>query len=91
MADKAGEYKGSSANISGNGFAGMSFSAKAETDQQFSSWVKASQKATDKLTLSTYTALTKPSRDNKVTYYSAPSANLYQYVMMKYMLPGGAQ
>ncbi|HET8884444.1 MAG TPA: ubiquinol oxidase subunit II, partial [Candidatus Saccharimonadales bacterium] len=38
-ATEQGEYKGSSANISGEGFSGMKFIAKASSQNEFDAWV----------------------------------------------------
>jgi len=91
MASKAGSYKGSSANISGNGFSGMAFSAKAETEADFDAWTSTTAKTAPKLTLDSYGRLAKPSRNNPVSYYSLSTDNLYDYIVMKYMEPGLAQ
>ena len=40
IANEVGSYRGSSANISGKGFAGMSFTAKASTEEEFNAWVQ---------------------------------------------------
>ena len=91
MAGQPGSYEGSSANISGSGFAGMTFTAKAESPADFKRWVSASQHSGQSLTLSTYKQLAKPSKNNGVTYYAAPPGGLYDYVIMKYMEPGAGQ
>ena len=91
MAGKTGSYKGSSANISGNGFSGMAFTAKAETETDFDAWTSAAAKTAPKLTLNTYNQLAKPSHDNQASYYSLSTGNLYDYIVMKYMEPGMAR
>lgn len=91
MAGKTGSYKGSSANISGNGFSGMAFTAKAETEADFEAWTSTTAKTASKLTLNSYDKLAKPSHDNPVSYYSLSTGNLYDYIVMKYMEPGMAQ
>ena len=91
MAGKTGTYNGSSANISGNGFAGMSFNVKAETEQQFDTWAASTVKSADKLTLASYNKLAKQSRNNPITDYSLGANNLFDYIVMKYMEPGAGQ
>lgn len=88
MAGKAGTYNGSSANISGNGFAGMAFTAKAEPLRDFDEWVSKAAKSPGTLTLSTYNKLAQPSKNNPIETYSLGTSNLYDYIVMKYMEPG---
>ncbi|HSX36678.1 MAG TPA: ubiquinol oxidase subunit II [Patescibacteria group bacterium] len=91
MTGKPGTYSGSSANISGSGFAGMAFTAKAESQADFASWVSNAQKSQNKLTLDAYNQLAKPSKDNPIGTYSLSTSNLYDYIVMKYMEPGVGQ
>jgi cytochrome o ubiquinol oxidase subunit II len=89
MADAPGVYRGTSANISGFGFANMKFKAESVTDSNFAAWVqqvKASPKTLDK---TGYLKLAKP--DEKMTpvaYYASLPKELYDSVVMKYMAPG---
>jgi cytochrome o ubiquinol oxidase subunit II len=87
IAHKAGEYRGSSANISGSGFAGMSFMAKADSQDAFDSWVKTASQGKQVLTLQHYTELAQPSKNNPVMSYSHADKGLYDYIVMKYMAP----
>ena len=91
MAGKPGTYDGSSANISGNGFAGMAFTAKTEPQQDFDAWAARSAKSSDRLTLASYSQLAKPSRNNPVRTYVLGTSNLFEYTVMKYMEPGAGQ
>lgn len=88
MADKVGSYYGSSANISGAGFAGMNFRAVAEQPSDFNHWVLSTQHSKDQLTVNSYNRLSKATRNNPVKYYDLPKTNLYNYILMKYMAPG---
>jgi len=85
MADSTGEYPGSSANISGKGFASMRFTAKSTSQRDFDSWVKANQKGHPALTFTQYDNLAKPSENNPVTYYAPPDHDLYDKIISKYM------
>lgn len=91
MAGKTGTYNGSSANVSGSGFANMAFTAKAESSKDFAAWVNGVQKSSPKLTLASYNQLAQPTKTSHVSYYSLATGNLYDYVVMKYMEPGGGQ
>ncbi len=86
-ATEAGSYKGLSANISGEGFADMKFTAKASTDTDYRAWL-ASVKQSDKvLTEDTYADLAVKSIDAPVTYYASSTKDLYDTIVMKYMMP----
>lgn len=84
-ADKLGNYRGSSANISGQGFAGMQFVAKAVPVDDFNNWVFHTHMDQPKLTQATYNQLAKPSSNNPVAYYGNVDDGLYNGVIMKYM------
>ena len=88
-ADGAGKYKGSSANISGRGFAGMNFVAESTSQDDYKTWVRSAQEYGDSLTTADYDQLAKPSQNNKPQTFSYVSPNLYNDVLMKYMLPAG--
>ena len=85
-ADK-GDYNGSSANISGEGFAGMKFIIHATDQEQYNDWIKTAQKSTDKLDKATYAELYKPSKNNPVKLYSHVDEHLFSDVVNKYMMP----
>lgn len=82
-----GSYYGSSANISGVGFAGMHFTAKSTSVKAFNSWVSHVQSSRHTLDAQTYNQLSSPSVDNQAAYYVVGNANLYNNVLMKYMSP----
>ena len=86
MADKEGTYKGSSANISGEGFAKMKFATIASSQSDFDAWVKKAQISATSLNQSSYDELAKP-KAGAVTYYSLSTPNLYDTIVMKYMMP----
>lgn len=85
MADKPGDYIGSSANLSGKGFAGMDFAVRSSTDSDFSKWVDASRRANHSLTIEEYNALAKPSEHNPHYFYSTVAPDLYDTIVNKYM------
>lgn len=88
MANDKGEYPGSSANISGEGFADMQFITKVTSEQEFSDWAKGVGRGNVQLDRDSYNALAEPSRDHPHTFYSSVSGDLYDTVIMKYMMPG---
>lgn len=87
MADTVGSYPGSSANISGRGFAGMAFTARASSDADFRSWVNDVKRSPNTLSESTYRSLAQPSENNRPAYYTADDHNLYDKVVLQYMSP----
>lgn len=90
-ADKAGDYPGVSANISGTGFSGMKFTAHAGSDADFAAWVQRAKHAPQQLSAATYDKLAKPSENNPVTLYASSEPDLYDTIVMKYMAPGQVQ
>jgi cytochrome o ubiquinol oxidase subunit 2 len=88
MADEQGSYAGSSANISGKGFSGMRFTAKATSEADFNAWVDTVKYGSQQLTIDEYNELTEPNENNPVAYYAPVEDELYDSVIMKYMTPG---
>ncbi|NDC21944.1 ubiquinol oxidase subunit II [bacterium] len=82
-----GVYKGVSANISGKGFAGMTFSVPATNNKEFNDWMKKAKKSNNVLTYEKYNELAKPSTNRQVILYSDVDNDLYNKVIMKYMQP----
>jgi len=86
-ATQVGDYDGSSANISGQGFASMTFTAHATSQGDFNQWLSAVRRSDNPLTLSAYNQLAKPSQNNPISYYSSVAGSLFDDVTMKYMMP----
>jgi len=86
-ATSPGIYRGLSTNYSGPGFSAMHFKVKATSTKEFNKWVKALQQKPKQLTMTAYNKLVKPSRANPVEYFSSPTNNLFNKVIMKYMGP----
>jgi cytochrome o ubiquinol oxidase subunit 2 len=84
-ADGVGSYRGLSANISGEGFSGMTFVAKSSTKSDFESWLATAQQSSRRLTMSGYNHLAAPSQNNAPATYTLAAANLYSSVIDKYM------
>jgi cytochrome o ubiquinol oxidase subunit 2 len=85
QANETGDYEGSSANLSGEGFAGMRFTAKAVSDDEFSRWVKDAKHSPEELNGATYTEISVPSKDVAPKNYVLGDKNLYDTIVMKYM------
>jgi cytochrome o ubiquinol oxidase subunit 2 len=91
QADQPGDYRGVSANISGDGFAGMKFTVHAVSNDEFLRWVDNIGRSARPIDGPTYAALAKPSKDNQPDFYSLPDKGLYDTVVMKYMGHGDMQ
>ena len=91
MADKTGEFQGSSANLSGDGFSGMKFTAKATTQADFDKWVQSAKQSAGKLGMDEYDSLSEPSKDNPPATYSLGQNDLHDKIIMKYMRPDPQQ
>ena len=87
IADKPAVYDGSSANLSGQGFAGMDFKTNATTKTEFENWVAKSQESSSYLSWAEYQKLAEPSTNNSVEIYSLKDNNLYNEIIRKYMEP----
>lgn len=87
-ADRAGSFRGVSANISGRGFAGMDFTARATSQAVFDQWINHARQSANHLTLDSYTKLAQPSTNNPPAHYVVDQPNLYDTIVMKYMTPG---
>ena len=88
-ADGVGSYNGLSANISGEGFSGMTFVAKSSSMSDYMGWLKSAQRSPKKLTMAEYMMLAAPSQNNALATYSAVDQGLYTAVIDKYMSPSG--
>lgn len=88
IADKTGEYEGSSANLSGSGFSGMKFQAEATSESDFFKWINGVQLSPEHLTMDKYNELAQPSKDNPPAIYQLEQKDLHDKIMMKYMQPG---
>lgn len=87
MADEAGSFRGSSANLSGEGFAGMTFIAKSSSQTDFDQWVQAVKQSTHTLGLDEYHVLARPSAYQPESFYLLKDEDLYDQIMMKYTMP----
>lgn len=89
MADEQGNYNGSSANISGKGFAKMKFIATATSEIKYKNWLK--EMATkEQLDWGNYQSIAKPTEDTKERFYSLRDDALYDKIVGKYMSSHGS-
>ena len=87
IGNTAGTYRGVSSNISGKGFAGMTFNAHVVTDSEYKNWISQTRKSPNVLNLKGYQELNVPSEYVPATYYSYASPDLFSYIYNKYMSP----
>lgn len=84
IADQTGSYHGCSANISGKGFAGMTFVAKATSDDEYQAWVERVKGAERTLDLESYRTLAMPSSYEPVTFYQLKGDDLFDQIVRQY-------
>ncbi len=87
IADQTGEFRGSSANLSGVGFAGMHFIAKASSDEEYLNWVQEVKSGAKSLNFENYAELAKPSENSPVMRFTLEDDDLFEKIVMKYMHP----
>lgn len=85
MASNPGTYNGVSANISGAGFADMSFKVYAMSSNDYASWRTTTKSARDALTRTSYQELALPGTTATPKDYTLADPNLYTETVMKYM------
>jgi cytochrome aa3-600 menaquinol oxidase subunit II len=72
QADKAGEYFGTGANFSGEGFAHMQFRVESKSEADFNAWVTKVKQTAPALTKAGYDKLEKPSTEKEQSFSSYP-------------------
>lgn len=87
IANEEGKFRGSSANISGKGFAGMVFFTESSSDDAYEEWVKTVQQSNKSLDWSEYEKIAAPSENNPVELYQLKDSNLFNEIIMKFMKP----
>lgn len=87
QASEPGEYRGSSANISGRGFAGMNFAVKVSSASDYEKWVQEVKKTTRHLTFDEYDQMRKPTVNHPPTLFASAQEGLYNRVIRRYILP----
>jgi len=82
MADTPGDYRGVSANLSGEGFAGMHFTVKAVDKDQYYTWTQAAKQSDKQLTAARYQQLVKPSEDDPEATFGWTEQNMYDKAVL---------
>lgn len=87
IANESGDFRGSSANISGTGFSGMHFIARASSEEEFAHWVEEARRSPEALDLASYQKLATPSQDVAPQVLRLEEPGLFHEILMKYMRP----
>jgi cytochrome o ubiquinol oxidase subunit 2 len=89
IADTTGDYPGGAAEINGRGFAGMRFTTRVSSQEDFDAWVAETKQSPIPLDDAEYKKLLVPSENNQPAFYRDPSPDLYSNIVSKYS--GGHQ
>ena len=87
IANETGDFRGSSANLSGEGFAGMHFIARASSLEDYQKWVASSKESQNGLSFEEYTKLATPSQNVTPVTYQLKEDQLFNQILMKYSQP----
>lgn len=87
IANGPGTYQGVSANFSGKGFAGMKFTAKSSSQEEFDQWIASVKQSSSLLSLDEYKKLVRPSEYQPVAMYTLADSGLFDWIIMRYMMP----
>ncbi len=87
IANKTGDFRGSSANLSGVGFAGMHFITRASTQEEFEQWIASAKQSEEGLNFEKYQKLAAPSENNPAEQFHLEESDLFEQIMMKFMHP----
>jgi cytochrome o ubiquinol oxidase subunit 2 len=85
IADKVGDFDGSSAEISGRGFSGMRFTARASSPEDFDLWVREIKEYGKELNRLQYEKLARPSENTPPGYFAPVEDGLYNRIVNKFM------
>jgi cytochrome o ubiquinol oxidase subunit II len=85
QADQPGNYRGMSAQYSGEGFADMNFNVEAVASDKFADWVDAARNVGVELNASTYAVLAKPSAAVVPFTYRAVAPGVFDKILVSEM------
>lgn len=87
IADKEGSFRGSSANISGKGFSGMTFITEAASEESYQKWLESVKASSQFIDAAVYEKLAAPSENNPVELFQLKEEGLFHNIIMNYMQP----
>jgi len=85
LAHVPGVYVGQNQEFSGRGYSAMHFKAIATSLEEFQAWVATAKKSPERLNLTQYGKLRKPTTGVPVTYFSSVRPGLFEHILSKYM------
>lgn len=89
LAQTTGVYQGMNAQFNGDGFADMHFPVHVVEPEEMQRWVKAVQASPNHLTSDKYKELLNPSIADKPQYFAGVPDDLFNQIMMFYMMSIG--
>jgi cytochrome o ubiquinol oxidase subunit II len=87
IADEKGDFRGSSANLSGEGFSGMHFVTRSSSEVEYQHWIEEAKQSSLVLNAEEYKKLAVPSKNDPVKKFQLQDQNLFNQILMKYMHP----
>jgi cytochrome o ubiquinol oxidase subunit 2 len=87
VANEEGDFRGCSANISGEGFANMHFITRASSQESYDQWVNSVRHSGAPLDWKEYENLALPSLDQSVANYVLQDEDMFSAIAMRYMHP----
>jgi cytochrome o ubiquinol oxidase subunit II len=88
VVNKAGNYRGFSANYSGAGFSGMRFIFRGMDEAGFSKWIADAKAKGGSLDRASYMQLERPSENEPVRYYASFDPGLFKAILNLCVEPG---
>jgi len=87
IANEKGDFRGSSAHISGEGFSRMNFVTRASTKEDYDKWVSSVKQSGSELNLERYNELAKPALGDKPLFFQLTDETLFDDIVNKFMHP----
>jgi cytochrome o ubiquinol oxidase subunit 2 len=87
IADEEGLFRGMSANLSGEGFSGMTFDTRSSSEDDYRKWVESAKQSSKSLNFEEYNQLAAPSFNNPVEIYKLQDEDLFDQIINKFMHP----
>lgn len=84
MATEPGSYRGLSAHISGRGFAGMYFTTKVGSEEEFDGFVEDARRSNRALGPALYEELARPSAYDAIELLQLTDRGLFEQILQKY-------
>jgi len=85
LANEPGTYTGQNQEFSGEGYADMHFQVTVASSGQFEEWVKKVKQSPNRLDLSRYEKLSKPTKGGLDILFASVSPGLFEHIMGNYM------